>query len=381
MMNGTYRLAATAAFGLEAIVKQECEALGFQKISVADGHVTFDGDERTLALANIALRSADRILLTLAEGEVDSFEALFQFIDRIDWVRLLSERAKFPVRAKSYRSTLASLSDIQRIVKKAIVKQLQREYNREWLPEDGETVPIDVSIRRDRVIVSLDTTGEGLFKRGYRAEKGGAPLKETLAHALVALSCWTPDRPLVDPFCGSGTILIEAALKARGVDPGTDRRFLAMDWPWIGEDCFRQVRRSRMKLTTFDQPLDIKGFDIDPKMIRIARQNAQKAGVGEDIRFYCVPMEALNLKENFGVLITNPPYGARLNEMAEVERLMRIFGQRFMGMRTWSHYILTAVRALDELVGRTADRRRKLFNGGMETTYYQYHGPNPNQFR
>ncbi|MDY3051650.1 MAG: class I SAM-dependent RNA methyltransferase [Ndongobacter sp.] len=380
-MHLKYRIAATAAFGLESVVKKECEELGFSSIHVDEGRIFFDGEAADVAKANLCLRSADRVLLEVGRFSAESFEELFDRTAALPWPSLLPEDAAFPVRGKSYRSTLASVPDVQRIVKKAIAAALQRKWDVDWLPETGAAYPVEVALRRNECVIFLDTTGEGLFKRGYRQKKGGAPLKETLASGLISLSVWHPSRPLVDPFCGSGTLLIEAALQARGMAPGLERSFLSMDWPIVGEEVYRQARRACLRGIRLEEKLLLTGFDKDPRMIEIARKNAEAAGVGEDIRFICKDMRAVDLQENFGVIITNPPYGKRLGEEEETRALMRAFGERFGRLRTWSFYVLTGLADFEDAFGRAADRRRKLFNGGIETTYYQYLGPNPQRFQ
>ena len=380
-MKDRWTIHATAAFGLEAVVKKECEDLGFEEVRVEEGHVLFEGGPREIALANIALTVADRVEVEIVRFSCRDFDSLFDRIWWLPWAEILPENARFPVSAHTVKSKLASPSDIQSIAKKAIVEKLRESYHREIFTEDGCLFPVEIRIRKDLCQVLLDTTGEGLFKRGYRKEKGPAPLKETLAAGLVKLSYWTPDRPLFDPFCGSGTILIEAARMARKIDPGLDRGFLAMAWPWVGPDVFKEVRRERMGRIDLEVKLDLMGFDIDENVILKAVKNANLAGVKEDITFVPKKMEEARLQENFGIIITNPPYGKRLEEAGEVETLLRTYAGTHGQLRTWSHFIITPSRDLEEWMGREADRRRKLFNGGLETTYYQFHGPDPGLFR
>lgn len=379
-MNEKWVIAATAAFGLESTVRRECEKLGFEVLAVADGRIKFSGGPEEVADANLKLAVADRVMIETATFPAETFEELFDQTASIPWPKWIAPDGRIPVRARSIRSKLFSVPDIQAIVKKAIVRSMSGGGEDRMLPETGAVYAVEAVIRKDVVTISLDTTGEGLFKRGYRRQKGGAPLKETLAAGLVDLSYWKPERPLVDPFCGSGTILIEAALKARHIARGADRRFASDEWPIIGEEVYRARRREALKEARWDLPLNITGFDVDPKMIAIAKQNAEDAGVADDIHFYCKDMRSVDLQENFGVMITNPPYGQRLGEEKEVESLMRSFTERFLGMRTWSFYILTGLRGFEKIAGKEAERRRKLFNGGIETTYYQYPGPNPERF-
>lgn len=376
---------ATAAFGLEAVVRRQCEALGFGPCQVEAGHVLFPGSLTTMQKANLYLASADRVLLEVGRFPTESFEGLFDAVAAMDWAEILPENARFPVRARTVKSKLASPSDVQKIVKKAIVTSLQKRYAIGHFPEDGALFPIDVSIRHDECVVCLDTTGEGLFKRGYRREKGGAPLKETLAAALVDLSVWTPDRAFADVFCGSGTIVIEAARKARGIAPGLDRSFLFMDWPWADAEGYKKLRRQAMGQIRMDLKTEMLGFDIDPAMVRIAKRNAEEAGVADMVHFLCRDMREVGLQENFGVMISNPPYGKRLEPEEGVKELMESFATRFLNLRSWSVYLLTAMQEFESIAwqkaGKKATRRRKLFNGGEETTYYQFVGPDPKLFR
>lgn len=375
---------ATAAFGLEAAVKRQCEALGFSPCRIEEGHVLFAGDVEDVMRANLYLASADRVLLEVGRFRAESFDALFEATRALDWTSYLPCDARFPVRAKTVQSKLASPSDVQKLVKKAVVTALQRRDALEHFPEDGALFPIDVTIRHDECVVCLDTTGEGLFKRGYRREKGGAPLKETMAAALIDLSVWTPDRPFADVFCGSGTLVIEAARKARGIAPGLDRSFLFFHWPWVDAQQYRELRREALAAVKTDLEADMLGFDIDPAMVQIARHNAEEAGVSDMVRFVKRDMHQVGFSENFGVLVTNPPYGKRLSPVEGVDALMRDFARRFLTLRTWSTYVLTAMPDFETLTlheaGKEATRRRKLFNGGEETTYYQFLGPDPKLF-
>lgn len=373
-------LHATASFGLEAVVRRELEELGIAVNKIEQGHVLFSGDEATLALANIALGASDRILIELARFPVTDFEGLYEAVATMEWAQWVSPRGFFQLDAKCVQSALHSPRDVQRIVKKAILDALRRRYPWDHFPEDGEIYPLEITIRKDECLICLNTSGEGLFKRGYRETKGAAPLKETMARGLIDLSFWYADRPLVDPFCGSGTILIEAARKTRGMDPGLDRDFAYLHWPCMEEKIFKQVRAHRLKRISWEGSLDLLGFEIDPDLCKVAHENACRAEVGDDIIFVPKDMREAGLADNFGVIITNPPYGKRLEELARVEQLMEDFRDHFLPLRTWSFFLLTALTNLEEIFGRPADRRRKLFNGGVETTYYQFHGPNPKDF-
>lgn len=377
------KLTVSATFGLESVVRRECEALGFHDIDVSEGHLSFSGTFDDIARCNLCLRTAERVFVELASFPVTEFADFFDAIAALPWENWIDAGASFPIAASSYRSKLASPSDLQRLAKKAIAKRLaacgRAQGESEHIPEGGPPVPVTVHLRRDQCAILLDTTGEGLFKRGYRAERGAAPLKETLASGLVQLSYWNPGRMLVDPFCGSGTILIEAALAARRIAPGTERDFTSRHWSCVGEERFTKQTRACRSGVDMTSRLSILGFDIDPAMIRIARKNAEKAGVAEDISFVVKDCRQVKLAENFGVLITNPPYGKRLGERKAVETLMRAFFRGPGQLRTWSMYFLSALD-LEALSGRMADRRRKFFNGGSEVTYYQFYGPNPDAY-
>ena len=376
---------ATAAFGLEAVVKRQCEALGLGPCRIEEGHVLFVGGIEEVMRANLYLASADRVLVEVGRFSAECFDALFEGTKALDWTMYLPRNARFPVRAKTVQSKLASPSDVQKIVKKAVVSALQRRDALEHFPEDGALFPIDVLLRHDECVICLDTTGEGLFKRGYRLEKGGAPLKETMAAALIDLSVWTIDRPFADVFCGSGTLVIEAARKARGIAPGLDRTFLFQQWPWMDAKQYTQLRREALAKVKTDLQAEMLGFDIDPAMVRIARHNAEEAGVSDMVRFVKRDMREVGLSENFGVIVTNPPYGKRLSPLEGVDVLMRDFARRFLTLRTWSAYVITAMPEFERMVreetGKEASRRRKLFNGGEEVTYYQFVGPDPKRFR
>lgn len=375
-----WTLQATAAFGLEAVVKREAEALGFGPCRIEEGHVLFSGDEETMMRANLYLSSADRVLLEIGRFPADTFEALFEGTKALPWPDFLPVDAAFPVRVRCVKSRLKSPSDGQKIVKKAIVSALEQRYHRHFFEENGARFPIDCVIRQNQAILSIDTTGEGLFKRGYREQKGGAPLKETLAAGLIDLSVWRPGRDMADVFCGSGTLLIEAARRARNIAPGIDREFLFQSWPWMKAEAFRALRRQALSEIRPDVEGRFLGADIDPRVVKIARANAEEAGVGDLVSFIVRDMREVHLPENFGVMITNPPYGKRLAPEEGVLPLMEAFASRFLSLRTWSVFVFTAMPDLEQIAQREATRRRKLFNGGVETTYYQFLGPNPDSF-
>ncbi|MBJ2357416.1 class I SAM-dependent RNA methyltransferase, partial [Sphaerochaeta sp. S2] len=314
-----FNLIATATFGIEAIVGQELKDLGYKDVVVENGRVLFKGDERDVCIANMHLRTADRVFIQIAEFKATSFEMLFDQVNEIPWENYLPANAEFPVNAKSVKSKLFSLSDIQSISKKAIVKRLGKLYNKEWLPEDGPKYPILVSILKDTVTVSIDTSGIGLHKRGYRAQGNKAPLKETLAAALVLISKWQSKIPFIDPLCGSGTIAIEAALIGRKIAPGLSRSFAFEAWPIIPDDVYKAVKKEAYEQIDYETELHIEAYDIDPYSIKIARANAELASVEEDIHFQVRDVKDLSSSKKYGYIITNPPYGERLNEEHEVQ--------------------------------------------------------------
>ncbi len=376
-MSDPLTLIATTAFGLEAVVSRELEQLGCTGLRVEDGRVRFEGQPVDVCRANLWLRSADRVLVQLAEFEATDFGVLFDQAHALPWEDWLTEESAFPVRGRSVRSQLHSVPDCQRLVKKAIVERLKRVYPVDWFAETGPEFPVSVQMMRDRCTITLDTSGPGLHKRGYRALTGAAPLKETLAAALVQLSYWNRERLLVDPCCGTGTILIEAALIGRNMAPGLKRSFAAERWPRIPlalwDEC-RAEARSRI-----GPPLGetLAGYDIDWRPLQLAREAAKQAGVFDDLHFQQRPVAEFRSSRKYGCLITNPPYGERLGEQDEVEALYRELGEQLAPLETWSQYILTAHPQFETLFGRKAIRRRKLFNGTIECTYYQYPGPKP----
>lgn len=372
-----FNLIATATFGLEAVVGNELKALGFEDIKIENGRVLFKGDERDLCMANLWLRSADRVFIQVAEFKSTSFENLFDQINAIPWEVYLPVDANFPVNAKSVKSKLYSLSDIQSISKKAIVKRLGKLYNKTWLPEDGPRYSILVGILKDTVTVSIDTSGAGLHKRGYRAKGHMAPLKETLAAALIMISRWQGKIPLIDPMCGSGTIAIEAAMIGRNIAPGLSREFDFEKWPLIPEAVYKAIKKEAYEMIDYASELQIEAFDIDPRAIKVARENAELAGVEDDIHFQVRDVNDLSSSKKYGYVITNPPYGERLNEINEVQDLTRVMSQRFEVLDTWSKYVFTAFEDFEKFFGKKATKNRKLYNGKIKCYYYQYFGPRP----
>lgn len=372
-----FNLIATATFGLEAIVGKELKDLGFENVVVENARAQFTGNETDICKANMWLRSADRVFIKVAEFKATSFESLFNKVNEIPWELYLPADAEFPVNAKSVKSKLFSLSDIQRISKKAISKRLGTLYNKEWLPETGPKYPLLVGILNDTVTVSIDTSGVGLHKRGYREKGHNAPLKETLAAALVSISRWQSKIPLIDPMCGTGTIAIEAAMIARNIAPGLSRNFAFESWPLIPDDIYKAVKKDAYEQIDYEKPVHIEAFDIDPMAIKIARHNAEIAGVEEDIHFQIRDVRELSSSKMYGYIITNPPYGERLNEIEEVEALTKIMGQRFELLDTWSKYVFTAFEDFEKFLNKKSTKNRKLYNGKLKCYFYQYFGPRP----
>ncbi len=370
-------LIATATFGLEAIVAQELKDLGYEKLTVENGKVTFQADEKDICLANLWLRTADRIRLKMGEFKATTFDELFEKTRALPWPDLLPENAEFPVDGKSVQSTLFSISDSQAIVKKAIVESMKKRYRKKWFPENGPYYRIEVSLLKDIATLTIDTTGAGLHKRGYRVAASEAPLRETLAAALVLLARWKPEIALLDPFCGSGTIPIEAALIGQNIAPGLGRTFVSEKWPNIPKTYWQEVRREAHALAEYTRKLDISGTDIDKKQINVARKNAAEAGVEEQIHFQVQPLAELSSKKKYGKVICNPPYGERLSEQKEVEKLYKQMSKVFKNLDTWSFYILTAHENFESIFGKKATKRRKLYHGNIKVHYYQYFGPRP----
>ncbi|MCY6372555.1 THUMP domain-containing class I SAM-dependent RNA methyltransferase [Clostridium ganghwense] len=373
-----YELIATAAFGLESIVAKELKRLGYKDLKVENGKVSYWGDEECICKSNLWLRCADRVFIKLAEFKATSFEDLFQGAKKIEWADYLPEDANFIVNAKSVKSQLFSLSDIQSIVKKSIVEKLKETYDTEWFSESGSVYPILVSILNDTVTISLDTSGDALHRRGYREKGSAAPLKETLAAAMVILSGWRYDRNFIDPFCGSGTIPIEAALIARNIAPGLNRKFACEEWEFIISSLtWKKVRKEAYEAIIYDKEFNIFGYDIDSRIVPIARQNAIKAGVDDCIHFQTQPVTSLNSHKHYGTIVCNPPYGERLNEIKEVEVLYKDMGRVFTKLDTWSYFIITSYDEFEKCFNKKSDKNRKLYNGRIQCYYYQYLGPKP----
>ncbi|MCC7476594.1 MAG: bifunctional 23S rRNA (guanine(2069)-N(7))-methyltransferase RlmK/23S rRNA (guanine(2445)-N(2))-methyltransferase RlmL [Pirellulales bacterium] len=371
------KLIATAAAGTESIVKRELASLGYEARVTTPGRLLFEAPASAIARANLWLRSGERVLIEMGRFAATDFGVLFDATASLPWERWLTRDAAFPVSGRSHHSQLSSVPACQKIVKRAIVERLRKSHKVQLLPETGPLYAVEVSLRDDLATLTLDTTGVGLHKRGYRRLVGEAQLRETLAAVLVQLSYWRPGRVLVDPFCGTGTVPIEAALLGRNIAPGLNRSFVAEAWPTLPAPLWREAReeaRDRMLPPLAERLI---GYDIDPEALSLARFHAEQAGVANDIHWQQRPFTELRAKAEFGCLITNPPYGERLNTDSEVEELYRSFPLVLRRLPTWSHYILSSRHDLETLVGQPANRRRKLYNGALECTYYQFHGPRP----
>lgn len=372
-------LVAPCHFGLEAVLKREIQDLGYEILQVEDGKVTFCGDENAVCRANIFLRTAERILLKVGKLKAVTFDELFEQIKDLPWEDYIPSDGKFWVaKASSVKSRLFSPSDIQSIVKKAIVERLKNIYHIEWFPETGAEYPIRISFMKDEALVCLDTTGLSLHKRGYRSMVSKAPIKETLAAALIMLTPWKKDRILVDPFCGSGTFPIEAAMIAANIAPGMNRSFTAEKWTNLLErKWWYQAVDEANDLVDDNIETDIQGYDIDGEIIKAARQNARDAGVEHLIHFQQRPLSQLNHPKKYGFLISNPPYGERLEEKSQLPGLYTEIGERFQNLDSWSMYLITSYEDAEKYIGRKADKNRKIYNGMLKTYFYQFSGPKP----
>ena len=371
-------LIATATFGLEKVVKNEVIALGFENIKVSEGKVEFEATLGDIPRANLWLRCADRVLLKIGEFEALTFDELFEKTKALPWENLITEDGKFDVNGKAVKSTLGSIRACQSIVKKAVVERLKERYKREWFEETGPEFTIQISMLKDVATLTIDTSGAGLHKRGYRQAGGEAPLKETLAAGLVLLSFWDADRILIDPMCGSGTILIEAAMIARHMAPGLKRGFASEKWPAIDENYWREARLAARDAVLPDRKLRIFGYDIDEKCIAACRVNAANAGVGDVIVFERKDMKDVWINEKYGIVISNPPYGVRMSEFKEINEIYIALHKMFRRKWGWSLYILTADEMFPNYFKRARpDRVRKLYNGKIKVDYYQYYGEKP----
>lgn len=376
-MKEKFNLIATAAAGLEAVVGRELRDLGYE-CQVENGKVRFEGGVEAIIETNLWLRAADRIKIVVGQFPTRTFEELFQGVFALDWEHYLPLGCKFPIsKAKCVKSKLHNEPSVQAISKKAVVKKLQKHFHRpEGVPlqETGAEFKIEVSILKDQATVMIDTTGSSLFKRGYRVEKGGAPIKENMAAAILQLSNWYPDKPLIDPTCGSGTICIEAAMLARRIAPGLKRHFAFEEWNWVYEQLVQEIRQKAQNTVRTDIELDILGTDIDARMVEIAKKNAFAAGVEQDITFKQMRLQDLKTDKINGVVLSNPPYGERLLDDETIAQLYKEMGETFAPLKTWSKFILTSDEQFETRYGQVADKKRKLYNGTLKVDLYQFFG-------
>lgn len=361
--------------GLEAVVSKEIQELGYTT-TVENGKIFFEGDEAAIVKCNLWLRTADRIKIVVGQFNATTFDELFEKTKELPWETIIEKEGNFPVQGRSVKSTLYSVPDCQAIVKKAIVERLKSAYKEKgWLDESGAKYPVEVSLLKDKALLTIDTSGSGLNKRGYRLAQGEAPIKETLAASLIKLANWTGDTPLIDPFCGSGTIAIEACLIAQNIAPGFNRDFVSETWDIMPDRLYDELRDEADQQANYDRPLKIYASDIDPEMIEIARRNAEEVGLSDIINFKVQDVNTLSIESAEPVaLIGNPPYGERIGDRAEVEEMYRYIGQLMQEHPYLSTYILTSNNEFEFLVNQKATKRRKLFNGYIECTYYQYWG-------
>lgn len=366
-------LIATTLLGVESIVAKEIRKLGYKDVTVEDGRVTFTGDEMAICRANLWLRSAERVLVKLGEFKAETFDELFEGTKAMPWADWLPVNAAFPVNGYSLRSKLFSIPDCQVIVKKAIVESMKKRYRKEWFEEDGPQYKIHFGIIKDRATLMIDTSGPSLHKRGYREISNEAPLRETLAAAMIEISKWKPEIPLSDPFCGSGTIPIEAALIGTNTAPGINREFISEKWERLPERLWKGAREEALSLMRLDSKLNIMGSDIDGQSVKLSRSNARKAGMEKYISFKRIDIRDIFLRDKNGYIICNPPYGERMGEKDEVENLYRDMGMVFKDFDGWSYFILSAHEEFEKLFGQRADKKRKLYNGMIKCYLYQYY--------
>ncbi len=378
-MRKLYDIITPCHFGLEAVLKREIIDLGYEPSLVEDGRITFAGDAEAVCRANIFLRTAERVLVKAGSFRAETFDELFENTKAIAWEEFLPRDGRFWVaKASSVKSRLFSPSDIQRVMKKAMVERMKEAYGVNVLPETGQSYPLRVFLYKDQVTVGIDTTGDSLHKRGYRTEAGKAPISETLAAALILLTPWKGGRILVDPFCGSGTFPIEAAMMAANIAPGRNRTFLAQAWDnLVPESFWSDALEEAAELQDLSVETDIQGYDIDGEVMKVARANAERAGVAGLVHLQQRPLSALSHPKKYGFLITNPPYGERIEEKENLPALYRELGEKIRQLDSWSAYIITAYEDAERYIGRKADKNRKIYNGMIKTYYYQYLGPKP----
>ena len=375
----TFDLLVPCHFGLEAVLKREIYDLGYEITKVEDGRVTFEGDEEAICRANIFLRTAERVMIQVGRFKATTFEELFQGIKNLPWEEYIPEDGKFWVKkASSINSKLFSPSDIQSIAKKAMVERMKQKYHKEWFKEDGAAYPVRILLLKDEVTVALDTSGDSLHKRGYRTMTSKAPLTETLAASLIMLTPWRKDRILVDPFCGSGTFPIEAAMIAANVAPGMNRDFTAEEWTnLIDRKLWYECVKEAEDMIDTTVKVDIQGYDIDGDVIKAARENAKRAGVEHMIHFQQRAVADLSHPKKYGFIITNPPYGERLEDKADLPELYTQIGQAYQRLDSWSMFLITSYTDTEKYIGRKADKNRKIYNGMLKTYFYQFLGPKP----
>ncbi len=375
----TIQLVAPCHFGMEAVLKREIYDLGYEITKVEDGRVTFEGDEEAICRSNIFLRTAERVMVQIGRFHATTFDELYENMKALPWEKWIPQDGKFWVKkASSVKSKLFSASDIQSICKKAMVDRLKMTYHTDWFEEDGASFPVRVFLLKDEVTVALDTTGEPLHKRGYRTWTSKAPISETLAAALIMLTPWRADRILVDPFCGSGTFLIEAAMMAANMAPGMNRSFTAEAWTHvIPKQLWYDTVEEAQEMVNLDVETDLQGYDLDPDMIKIARANAKQAGVEKLIHFQQRDVADLKHSKKYGFIITNPPYGERLEEKKDLPALYTTIGEVYRNLDAWSLYMITSYEEAERYIGRKADKNRKLYNGMIRTYFYQFMGPKP----
>ena len=372
-------LIAPCHFGMEAVLKREIQDLGYDVSRVEDGKITFIGDMEAVCYANVFLRSAERILIKIGTVHAETFDELFEGTRALPWEKYIPEDGKFWVaKATSIKSKLFSPSDIQSIMKKAMVERLKKVYHKEWFTEDGASYPVRVTFMKDEAVIGLDTSGESLHKRGYRKLTSKAPITETLASALILFTPWKKNRILVDPFCGSGTFPIEAAMIAANMAPGMNRSFLADRWTnLIPKKTWYDVIDEAHDVMNLHVDTDSQGYDIDPDVVKAARENAKMAGVDHLIHFQQRPVSELNHPKKYGFVITNPPYGERIEEKENLPQLYREIGEAFARLDCWSEYVITAYEDAEKYIGKKADKNRQIYNGMMKTYFYQFQGPKP----
>ena len=375
----TFDLLVPCHFGLEAVLKREIYDLGYEITKVEDGRVTFEGDEEAICRANIFLRTAERVMIQVGRFKATTFEELFQGIKNLPWEEYIPENGKFWVKkASSINSKLFSPSDIQSIAKKAMVERMKQKYHKEWFKEDGAAYPVRIFLLKDEVTVALDTSGDSLHKRGYRTMTSKAPLTETLAASLIMLTPWRKDRILVDPFCGSGTFPIEAAMIAANIAPGMNRDFTAEEWTnLIDRKLWYECVKEAEDMIDTTVKVDIQGYDIDGDVIKAARENAKRAGVEHMIHFQQRAVADLSHPKKYGFIITNPPYGERLEDKADLPELYTQIGQAYQRLDSWSMFLITSYTDTEKYIGRKADKNRKIYNGMLKTYFYQFLGPKP----